>query len=144
MRSTTLKILLAITLVLVFTHDIIAAAPPSNPKFEEFKRDMFPQVGRKITVVGKLDAGKLGWWLASQNWGFYIYTTTTNRADLVKMNALGKLRGHKVKLTGTLRHRAYFDSGSPLVANMPQHFYFDAAEAVISDEEIPDHKAKAR
>ena len=140
-----LKAILATTLAIVLAHVATAGVTPDDPKFEKFKREMLPQVGRKVTVVGKLDSGKLGWWLSSQEWGLYLYTTTTNRADLEKMNGLGKFRGHKVKVVGTLRHREYRASGNPLVSSIPEHFFFDVAEIVVSDDETrPDDKAKTK
>ncbi len=106
---------------------------------------MLPQVGSKVTVVGELESGKLGWWLSSQEWGIYLYTTTTNRSDLAKMSSLYKFRGNRVKMTATLRHRNHQESGNPLVANIPEHFYFDVAEVDVSiDENRHDEKAESK
>lgn len=125
--------LLAAALAVVFAHATIAGVQPDDPQFDEFRQKNLRLVGRKVLVVGTLDSSKLGWWLSAQEWGFYIYMTTTNRADLEKMNGLDKFRGHRVMMIGNLRHWEYRVSGNPLVPSLPEHFFFDVAEVSVSD-----------
>jgi hypothetical protein len=101
-------------------------------KFEQFKKEMLPQVGQKITAIGTLKPGKLGWWLSYNDWGIYIYPTRTNSTDFAKDNALNRFNGHKVKATGTLQHTETHP-GSAMVAGVQEHFFFDAAEVVVSE-----------
>ena len=54
MSTVRLKVILATSLAVVLAHVAIAGATPDDPKFEKFKREMLPQVGRKVTVIGKL------------------------------------------------------------------------------------------
>ena len=69
-------------------------ATPSQirqPKFEDFKREMMPQVGQRITIVGILQTGKLGWWVAFKDWGVYIHAT--NGSDFARMSNLSSFDG---------------------------------------------------
>ena len=112
-----------------------AADSPSDPKFAKFKTKMLPQVGRKITAVGTLDAGKHGWWLSIDDSVVYIKATTTDRSDLAKLNALGQFRLHKVKAVGTLKHQDEWRSTNRWVSGIPDHFFFDAAEVAVTNFE---------
>jgi hypothetical protein len=133
--------------VLAGALSLLAFAGDSGfgPKFEEFKKEMLPQVGQKIFAIGTLRSGKLGYWFSYKDWGIDIYKTTTNSTDIAKFNALEKFHDHKVKVTGTLRYSQGHSSGSTMIAGVPEHFFFDAAEVVVSEadadtNEIPKSK----
>jgi hypothetical protein len=113
----------------------LAAESRPDPTFTKFKTKMLPQVGHKITAEGALDVGKHGCWLAFDGWGMYIKTTTTNRSDLAKLNALNQFIHHKVKAVGTLKHQEELKSDTPLVSGIPEHFFFDAAEVTVTESE---------
>jgi len=109
-------------------------ATPSQirqPKFEDFKREMMPQVGQRITIVGILQTGKLGWWVAFKDWGVYIHAT--NGSDFAKMSNLSSFDGKTVEVSGTLRYFAETESATTVlpVAVPPEHFYFDIAEVKV-------------
>jgi hypothetical protein len=127
-----------ITAVLVLSACLVAAAAQSDsPAFAKFKREMMPNVGQKITVVGTLYDGKQGFWLAFNHWGAYVYATKESGA--AKENDLNAhfRRGQTVKVTGTLRH---FEPAATredaqhaqAVQRAPEHFFFDAAEVEMS------------
>ena len=122
---------IAITLVLKATSVAVAGLPTDNPRYLAFRREMLPKVGSKITSVGKLQPRKLGWWLASGEWGFYLYATTTNQVDLDKQNALNRFTNRMVEVVGTLRHVK--ESHSTTIAGIPEHFFLDVAEAKVSE-----------
>ena len=109
------------------------AAPPQirQPKFEDFKREMMPQLGQKIAIVGILQTGKLGWWVPFKNWGVYIHAT--NGSDFAKMSNLTSFAGKTVEVRGTLRYFASTESATTAlpVAAPPEHFYFDIAEVTV-------------
>jgi hypothetical protein len=119
----------------------IAADLPKDPKFVKFKTKMLPQVGQKITAIGKLDFGKAGWWLSYDDWGMYIKTTTTNRADLAKLNALGRFRLHTVKAVGTLQHQNEWRHENPMAQGTPEHFFFDVRDVTVTDSEPASPRA---
>src|SRR5579872_1251609 len=95
---------------------IAAVAQNDTPTFANFKSEMMPKVGQKITVVGTLHDGKEGFWLAFDNWGAYIYAA--NKSGTAKGNSLyAQFRsGQTVRVTGTLRHVA-----EPPVMKEEQH-----------------------
>jgi hypothetical protein len=99
--------------------------------FERSKRRMRPKVGRKVTIVGVLASAKLGWVVVAKDRSVYI--KAVREADEPKMKALEGLSGRRVKVTGTLRYSA----GSPpargeeVEASVPEHFFFDVAEARV-------------
>ena len=117
---------------------IAAVAQNDTPAFAKFKGEMMPKVGQKITVVGTLNDGKQGFWLAFNNWGAYIYAT--NKSGTAKENSLYAQfpGGQTVKVTGTLRHFAESPSTKKeeqhprSVQRPPEHFFFDAAEVEMS------------
>jgi hypothetical protein len=125
-----------ITAALVLSACVVAAAAQSDsPAFAKFKRGMMPKVGQKITVVGTLYDGKLGFWLAFNKWGAYVYAAKESGA--AKQNDLYAhfRRGQTVKVTGTLRHFAEPAATREVeqhVARAPEHFFFDAAEVKMS------------
>src|SRR5437667_8232003 len=94
-----------------------------NSSFAEFKRQMMPKVGKKITVVGSLASGKLGWVITFKKHGVYIYAV--NDSDQSRMNDLSRYLGGRVKVTGTLRYNPGSGSARDDVASVPEHFYFD-------------------
>jgi hypothetical protein len=79
-----------------------ASAQDERAAFAKFKSEMMPKVGQKITVVGTLDEGKQGFWLAFNHWGAHIYTA--NESGSAKQNDLYAHIGQTVKITGILRH----------------------------------------
>jgi len=94
-----------------------------------------PHVGQKFTVVGTLDEGKQGFWLAFNHWGAYIYTA--NESASAKQNDLYAHKGQTVKITGILRHFAEpvgtgKDKHGRTVQVPPEHFFFYAAEVEMS------------
>ena len=74
---------------------IAAVAQNDTPAFAKFKGEMMPKVGQKITIVGTLNDGKQGFWLAFNNWGAYIYAT--NKSGTAKENSLyAQFRGARL------------------------------------------------
>lgn len=116
---------------LIFSYFTLTPSQIRQPKFEVFKREMMPQVGRKLTIVGVLQTGKLGWWVAFKSWGVYIHAT--NDSDFAKMSNLKSFDGRTVEVSGTLRYFAEAESGTTAlpVAVPPEHFYFDIAEVDV-------------
>jgi hypothetical protein len=114
---------------------VIAAAPAQEGRaaFAKFKNEMMPKVGQKITVVGTIDVGKQGFWLAFNHWGAYIYVYNESSA---KIDDLYAHRGQTVKVTGTLRHFEPVGTGKDkhgrTVQVPPEHFFFYAAEVEMS------------
>jgi hypothetical protein len=106
-------------------------AQDSQPSFIEFKQELTPQIGKTITVEGVLQSAKLGWLIAFNDWGVYLYSADTKH--MAQMNALDRFSGKNVRVTGTLR---YFPApsqpqGQFAVAMAPEHFFFDVAEAKV-------------
>jgi hypothetical protein len=129
MRSIMLRIVSAIAALILSTTVMAAGTRCPSSDFACFKRKMMPQVGRKITVVGVLASAKLGWIVTFKNWGIYIYAVQDS--DNSRMKAFDSFNGSTVKVTGTLR----YSPGSPTprtdVASVPEHFFFDVAEAKV-------------
>jgi len=123
----------------------LSRAADADPKHEQFKQEMLPKVGERITFVGSVTPGKFGPYLTSDHWvGIYIEATTTNRADLAKLNTIDREQGHMLKVVGVL----HFTQGHPgqiidgvQVAGVPEHFFFDVAEVSFSETRVrPDEK----
>jgi hypothetical protein len=130
-----IKVSCTIAAFVLSTFAIAASAQSRNSRFENFKREMMPQVGKKITVVGVLKSAKLGWLVAFREWGVYIYAIKDD--DIPKMNGLNRFNDHTVQVIGTLR---YFPepphSQSDLAeAVPPEHFYLDVAEATVAADD---------
>jgi hypothetical protein len=107
-----------------------ADRPTDNENFIKFKEKMLPKVGQRIEVAGTLQGGKLGWWLSFDEWGVYIYSLRDT--DLSKQNDLNRFDQRKVTVRGILRHRdALVPDG--IAAGIPEHFYFDVAEATVKE-----------
>lgn len=121
--------LFAIAALILFPSVITAATKCRSSDFPCFKRKMMPRVGRKIIVVGVLSSAKLGWIVRFDNWGVYIYAVQTD--DASKKNAFAPFEGQTIKVTGTLRHSAGSGSTRSDEASVPEHFYFDLANARV-------------
>src|SRR5260221_11970492 len=105
MKNETSAILFGLLLVGALSLHALADSPTADPRSDQFKREMLTKVGQKITIVGIITPGKLGPYLTADHWtGIYIVTTTTNRADLVKLNTVDHLQGKTLKVVGTLHH----------------------------------------
>lgn len=92
---------------------------------ERFDREMMPQVGQQVSVIGLIGLGK-GFLIDYGEW--YIQL---EGVDLTLVNKLLNLGCHTaVKVTGTLR---YFTSepGPPGVQRLPDHFYFDQPQIEV-------------
>jgi hypothetical protein len=105
-----------------------------SQEFETLKREMMPHVGQKMTVVGTLTSGKLGWVVNFDKGFVYIYGS-----DMSEMNRLGRFAGRTVEVTGTLRYSpAPEPVKSPVaVAMVPEHFYFDLADVSVTSVPPP-------
>jgi hypothetical protein len=120
----------------------------SDPRYEQFMRELLPKIGKKITFVGAVTPGKFGPFLTADRWdGIYVEMTTTNRADLVKLNEVGRYESHTLKVEGIL-HFAKEQPG-PMIngmqaAGIVEHFYFDVGEIAFSEVTGPDEKPKTR
>jgi len=103
---------------------------------------MKPQVGKKITVVGKMNSAKLGWMVAFKEWGIYLYSVKDS--DISKMNDLNRFYGHTVRVTATLRYFPEPPKSDRIEAVPPEHFYFDVAEVVVTDLSPPHRRRSGR
>ena len=127
-----LKAIVALTAILLSASIFTASTQIETRTFVGFKREMTPKVGKKITVVGVLKSAKLGWFVAFDSWGVYIYATGSS--DGARMTRLNTFEGRMVRATGTLR---YFPKPAPppepvIAAVPPEHFYFDVNEVEVS------------
>lgn len=123
---------LIVFLLFVSIGNVAVYAQGTNQEFETFKREMMPHVGQKITVVGLLSSGKLGWIVSHNKWFVYIYAT--KHSSTLNTNRLGRFEGRTVKVTGTLRYfpRPEVVKSDVAVAIPPEHFYFDSAEVSLT------------
>jgi hypothetical protein len=132
MRKILLKIASTIAALVLAGSAVAAGAGRQSSDFARFKRKMMPKVGRKTTVVGALASAKLGWIVTNKSGGVYIYALRDS--DAPKMKILEGLSGRTVRATGILR----YSPGSPPArtdepeASVPEHFFFDAAEASVT------------
>ena len=125
------KRILSLTIVLLYLV-LGTAAQESASSFAEFKQEFMPQVGKTITVEGVLQNAKLGWLVAFNDWGIYVYSNDAKH--MPEMNALSRFSGKNVRVTGTLRFFAKStppDNNEP-VAIEPEHFFFDVSEAKVT------------
>jgi hypothetical protein len=122
------------TAALVFLVCVVAAAASSDsPAYAKFKREMMPKVGQKITVVGTWsDRTKQCCWLAFNHWGAYIHATNESGRGKGTDFFAHFRNGQMVKLTGTLRFYAGPVAPKSDVQNVPEQFFFDAAEVKMS------------
>src|SRR6476620_11230088 len=108
-------------------------AQNSTPDFAECSQELMPEAGKTITVEGVLQNAKLGWLVAFNEWGIYVYSSDAKH--MTEMNALGRFSGKNVRVTGTLR---YFPkptlpaNNDVAVAIAPEHFFFDVSEAKVT------------
>jgi len=104
----------------------------AQDSFAAFKQELIPQVGKTITVQGILKSAKLGWLVAFDDWGIYLYSTDDKHASA--MNALNRFSGMNVRVTGKLRYFAKPTTPSSDVeyAVPPEHFFFDVAAAKVT------------
>jgi hypothetical protein len=117
-----------------------AGSPTEDQRGEKFERQMLPKVGRKISMVGTIVAGKFGPLLTADRWtGVYIITTKTNSADFAKLDAISRLEDRILKVVGVLRrvhHAGPRPPSDPSVAGVPQFFYFDVSEISYSEVKV--------
>lgn len=99
--------------------------PPSGPDLtgrtaEDFKANL----GRVVSISGRLEDGKFGYTLSADKVGFYIHRTHDGDSHSDKWE---ELNGHEVRVTGKLQFVKY----SPVdPAEMPMtapidHYYMD-------------------
>jgi hypothetical protein len=131
MRPAFLRIVFTIAALVLSASAVAARGGCRGSEFACFKRRMMPKVGRKTTVVGVLGSAKLGWVVTTGGGGVYVYAV--RGADALKMKALEGLSGRRVKATGMLRHSAGSTParGEEAEASVPEHFFFDVAEARV-------------
>jgi hypothetical protein len=123
---------LALTLLAVLlVYSPIMMAQESAPSFAAFKQELMPQVGKTITVEGVLQSAKLGWLVAFNDWGIYLYSTNDRKPE--GMNALNRFSGMNVRVTGKLRYfpKPAAPAGDVSYAIPPEHFFFDVADAKV-------------
>jgi len=128
-QGSVICILIAITALILFPSVLTAATKCRSSDFACFKRKMMPRVGRKIAIAGVLSSAKLGWIVRFEHWGVYIYAVGTD--DASKMNAFAPFEGQTIKVSGTLRHSAGSGSTRSDEASIPEHFFFDLADAKV-------------
>ena len=126
-----LRIILTITALILSASAVAASGGCRGSDFACFKRRMMPKVGRKVAVVGVLGSAKLGWIVTTESGGVYVYAV--READATRMKALEGLSGQRVKVVGTLRYSAGSTpaQGVEAEASVPEHFFFDVAEARV-------------
>ncbi len=129
MRTIRLRFIFTVVALILSTTAIAAGPRCRTSDFACFKRKMMPQVGREITVEGTLASAKLGWIVAFDQWGVYVYAT--NASDRDRMKTLDGFNGQSVKVTGTLRYAAGSLAEGSEAATVPEHFFFDIAEAKV-------------
>ena len=116
---------------------LLPLSTPAQPKpvpFDEFKKELMPRVGKKVSIAGVLESAKLGWLIIYNGWGVYIYSTRPT--DEPKMGELNRFSQKTVWVTGTLHFfKAKQSASGPQEAVAPDHFYFDVAEAKVDNQE---------
>src|ERR1700704_5667781 len=80
-RTTRIRIISTVAAIILSTTLIAASPKCRSSDFACFKRKMMPSVGREITVEGTLGSAKLGWIVAFDQWGIYVYATHASDAD---------------------------------------------------------------
>ena len=129
--SRTIKFAFAAILLLPLS----APAQPKSVPFDEFERELMPRVGKKVSIAGTLESAKLGWLVVYNGWGVYIYSTRA--ADESRMGELERFNQTVVRVTGKLKFfKAKKASSGQQEATVPDHFYFDVAEAKVDGQEI--------
>jgi hypothetical protein len=125
------RIALAVV-ALAFLSTLTITAQESASSFLEFKQELMPQVGKTISVQGVLQSAKLGWLVAFNDFGIYLYSSDAKHPG--EMNALNRFSGMSVRVTGTLRYfpQPPTPSGDVAYAVPPEHFFFDVAAAKVT------------
>ena len=125
------KRILTLAAILLFSF-LRITAQESASSFVEFKQELMPQVGKTISVQGVLQSAKLGWLVAFNDFGIYLYSSDSNHPG--DMNALNRFSGMSVRVTGTLRYfpQPATPSGDVAYAVPPEHFFFDVAAAKVT------------
>jgi hypothetical protein len=134
MLQTQIRKVAAFAVLIAWSFSVAA----QDPSLAAFKNEFMPQVGKQITVEGILQLGKLGWRVEFKGWGIYLYAKRDS--DMGKVNALNRFAEQYVTVTGTLRYSPapQTPSGPLAVAVVPEHFFFDVAEAkVVSNQKQP-------
>ncbi|MDX6498013.1 MAG: hypothetical protein QOG23_1273 [Blastocatellia bacterium] len=127
---------LVIIFAFVLCTTVIEASPKCNSSdFACFKRKMMRQVGRRITVEGRLASAKLGWIVTFDHWGIYVYAR--HESDSERMKNLDTFKSQQVRVTGTLRYSQGSPSQTPQAASVPEHFFFDIAEVKVIGPRAP-------
>src|SRR5258707_10212096 len=129
MRRIRLRFIFTVGALILSTTAIAAGPRCRTSDFACFKRKMMPRAGREITVEGTLASAKLGWIVAFDQWGVYVYATRASDRD--SMKTLDGFNGQSVKVTGTLRYAAGSRAEGSEAATVPEHFFFDIAEAKV-------------
>jgi hypothetical protein len=125
-----LNIISTIAAVALLASLAVARTPYPDASLASFKHDLKPKVGKRITITGTLRSAKLGWLVMSKDWSIYIYATgDSNRS---RMNALEAFNEKSIKVTGTLRYNPGTQSDQTIAATVPEHFFFDVAEAKVT------------
>jgi hypothetical protein len=109
---------------------VLAVAVEPKDKRDAFMRKMMPQVGKVVTVAGKLQMYKLSEAVETDDGGVVHVMSLTPKA-IGKSNDLHALLGKRVSVTGKLQYREQGPFRGPLVARMPEHFYIDITDAII-------------
>ena len=138
-RTLVIRSVATMSVLILLPTAIAAATKCRSSDFPCFRRKMMPRVGRKITVGGVLASAKLGWIVRFDRWGAYIYAVRTD--DVSKIDVFAPFEGQRVKVTGTLRYSPGSRSTRSDEAIVPEHFFFDAAEAqLISPRPVAEMK----
>ncbi len=99
-------------------------------RLEDFKREMMPKVGQRLTVIGLVGGGKPALAVALNEGHIYIH-----RMDVSEANYLDNLGcAVVIKVTGTLKHyepEPQKDDGPVAQQIPPEHFYFDDADIKV-------------
>jgi hypothetical protein len=125
------KRILTLAAILLFSF-LRITAQESASSFSAFKQELMPQVGKTISVQGVLQSGKLGWLVAFNDWGIYLYSIDDKHPRA--MDALNRFSGMNVRVTGTLQYfpKPPTPSGAVAYAVPPEHFFFDVAAAKVT------------
>ena len=138
-RTLVIRSVATMSVLILLPTAIAAATKCRSSDFPCFRRKMMPKVGRKITVGGVLASAKLSWIVRFDRWGAYIYAVRTD--DVSKIDVFAPFEGQRVKVTGTLRYSPGSRSTRSDEAIVPEHFFFDAAEArLISPRPVAEMK----
>jgi len=89
-----------------------------------------------------MNSAKLGWMVAFKRWGIYLYSVKDS--GISKMNDLNRFYGHTIRVRATLRYFPEPPKSDRIEAVPPEHFYFDVAEAVVTDLSPPRRQRSRR